>query len=367
MEQIKSTIYKSDKLSDSLFSHLPKLGSYCIFDIETTGLSAKISSVYLIGAAIWQNDHFQFRQWFANDYTSEKELLQSFSDFTKDCEGYIHYNGTTFDIPYLNKKYTSFHLPSPFDRKESVDIYRMLPKDKNFFKTTGRKLTDMEKIAGFQREDHFSGKECIQIYADYMQQKYFQNDESEVSKKKLLKHNKEDIMGTIYVSRLLTFFSRDLIPESFSIEENTWIINSSLSFGTYPFDHCYEREEKDGTRIAYTYKDNTLTLRIPLFRGTLFYFFKDYKNYFYLPAEDMAVHKSVGIYVEKENREPARAANCYVRKEGLFLPVPFDETSFSGKLYRSQVRSRHNYITADDFALLNEEQKKELFLHLLNF
>lgn len=367
MEQIKSTIFESDKLSASLFSHLPQLGSYCIFDIETTGLSARISSVYLIGAAIWKNDHFQFMQWFANDYTSEKELLQSFSDFSKDCEGYIHYNGTTFDIPYLNKKYASFHLPSPFDEKESIDIYRMLPKDKNFFKTPGRKLTDMEKIAGFQRDDHFSGKECIKIYSDYMQQKYLQIDEAEASKNKLLQHNKEDIMGTICVSRLLTFFNIDLIPKSFSIKQNILIINSSLSFGTYPFDHCYEREEKDGTKITYTYKDDSLTLSTPLFHGILFYFFKDYKNYFYLPAEDMAVHKSVGIYVEKENREPARASNCYARKEGLFLPVPFDEISFSGKLYRSEVRSRQNYINTDDLAHLNEEQKKELFLFLLKF
>ena len=44
------------------------------------------------------------------------------------------------------------------------------------------------------------------------------------------------------------------------------------------------------------------------------------KDYYYLPKEDIAIHKSVASFVDKEYREKAKASNCYNRKEGEFLP-----------------------------------------------
>ena len=61
-------------------------------------------------------------------------------------------------------------------------------------------------------------------------------------------------------------------------------------------------------------------LRIPVFQGTLRYFFPNYKDYYYLPLEDEAIHKSVGAYVDKEHREKAKACNCYKKVFGKFLP-----------------------------------------------
>ena len=56
---------------------------FCFFDIETTGLSPKISSLYLIGV-LWYDagdDLFHTRQWFADDYISEKDIIKSFTRF----------------------------------------------------------------------------------------------------------------------------------------------------------------------------------------------------------------------------------------------------------------------------------------------
>ena len=41
---------------------------------------------------------------------------------------------------------------------------------------------------------------------------------------------------------------------------------------------------------------------------------------FYLPEEDMAIHKSIASFVDKDYREQATAANCYTRKFSLYLP-----------------------------------------------
>ncbi|MGN1141195.1 MAG: hypothetical protein ACI4TF_08335, partial [Oliverpabstia sp.] len=61
-------------------------------------------------------------------------------------------------------------------------------------------------------------------------------------------------------------------------------------------------------------------LRIPVYQGTMRYFFPNYKEYYYLPLEDEAIHKSVGTYVDKEHREKAKACNCYKKVSGKFLP-----------------------------------------------
>ena len=63
-----------------------------------------------------------------------------------------------------------------------------------------------------------------------------------------------------------------------------------------------------------------LSCHIELYQGELKYFYPNYKDYYYLPYEDQAVHKSVGEFVDKHARKQATAKNCYTRRSGLFLP-----------------------------------------------
>jgi hypothetical protein len=62
------------------------------------------------------------------------------------------------------------------------------------------------------------------------------------------------------------------------------------------------------------------SIRIPIYEGELRYFLPNYKDYYYLPGEDMAIHKSVAAFVDRDFREAAHASNCYTRKSGSFLP-----------------------------------------------
>ena len=43
-------------------------------------------------------------------------------------------------------------------------------------------------------------------------------------------------------------------------------------------------------------------------QDTLKYFYDNYKDYFYLPKEDTAIHKSVATYVDKDFRQKAKTA-----------------------------------------------------------
>ena len=51
------------------------------------------------------------------------------------------------------------------------------------------------------------------------------------------------------------------------------------------------------------------------------HFYKDYKNYYYIPEEGQAIHKSVAAYVDTSFKEKATKENCFTKKKGDFLPA----------------------------------------------
>lgn len=321
----------------------------CFFDIETTGLSPDISSLYLLGAAYVENSTFRFIQWYADDYISEADILTAFAALLTRFETVIHYNGSSFDIPYLEKKYRFHHLASPFIGKESLDLYRLFPFGKKFFSIPNLKLTTVERILGFQRHDSFSGKDCIKLYTDFMHYKYFRNNAADNLKADLLLHNHDDLIGTILCSQFLSYKNYHPSQPDWQMEGDTLVLRDRLTVSV-PLPLTYE---KDDIQIAFEH--DFLTVRIPLYEGTLYHFFKDYKNYFYLPKEDMAVHKSVGIYVEEAFREKAAASNCYIKKTGKFLPLPKDVET-DQPIFQETRRSRTLYMPWTDTSFLSESQ-----------
>lgn len=343
MERTETILNLDKNTVQNILAFLPcPAEKACFFDIETTGLSPHVSSLYLIGAGYWKDTAFHLVQWFADDYISEKEILSSFAEFTSSFSTYVHYNGATFDIPYLQKKYLAHKLPSPFDARGSLDIYRAIKKKKELFHTPDMKLLTMEKLLHFQRNDHFTGKDCIELYTAFMQKKYFRDEKAELLKTNLLLHNHDDIMGTILCTQLLAYSAYKPAAPEYRISDGMFWIQDTADTH-FPFRCQYE---KDGT--FFSFDGPSITIRIPLFHGTLYHFYKDYKNYFYLPGEDMAVHKSVGIYVEEPYRVKATAANCYTKKTGTFLPLPKKLEFKNLPLFQKTRRSPVSYILVEN-------------------
>lgn len=299
-------------------------GSLCFLDIETTGLSPAVSSVYLIGALVIEDNRLMLHQWFADDYTSERELLTAFADFTDGKSLFVHYNGSTFDIPYLTKKYQTHHLSCPFDGKRQLDLYKGTRMFQKWFALKNRRLTTMETQLGFHRHDNYTGKDCISLYTDFMHQKFFGDSRAEASRQKLLLHNEEDLLGTFICSQLLLYQKPSLISGNYDTADG----QVHFTGKTGSFCPCPLVWETENYRLVW--EDSSFQLQVPVFSGTLYHFFPDYKNYFYLPEEDMAVHKSVGVFVEAAYRQKATAANCYIKKDSDFLPLPpsFDIAPF---------------------------------------
>lgn len=295
------------------------LDKLCFFDIETTGLAADISSLYLIGCCYIEGDKLHTKQWFADDYTSEKELLISFSEFIQDFDALLHYNGTGFDLPYMEKKYAFFHLPSPFATLLSFDFYKMMRPYKKWFPIENLKLTTIEKFLCISRSDRFSGKDCIELYSEFMQMKYFREDEKKnACQHALLLHNYDDIVGTFLCSQILLYllpFTSEAVEFQITVAEQELFIEAVLP-GLVPTAFRQQALEP-----YFAYKNNCFRTKLSIIEAELYYFFKDYKNYYYLLEEDQAIHKSVACFVEDKYREKANSKNCYTKKSGTFLPI----------------------------------------------
>lgn len=306
---------------------LPDFDSYqysktqlLFFDIETTGFLGRGSFVYLIGACYYRAGKWNTIQWFASNTQEEPMILSAFFEFCQSYSYLISYNGDGFDMVFLKERANALKMEHPFCDCESLDLYRMIQPLKHILKVENLKQKTIENFLGLQREDRFSGKELISIYENY------QKTHSDKDKCYLLLHNKEDVEGLIHLFPMLSYvylFQGNFQLTDVQIKDyeniNKKVHKECMFWLNLPF-RLPVRISYGKNDIYMTGYDNHMKVRIKVYLGELKYFYSNYKDYYYLPAEDTSLHKSVAYYVDKDFRVQAKASTCYSRKDGFFLP-----------------------------------------------
>ena len=325
------------------------------FDIETTGFSAKHSYLYLIGC-LYKNasGDYIIRQWFLDDINTEKEMLQDFLGFLKSYKTLISFNGDGFDIPFINTRLDKYKITTKLDSYTSTDLYKTAFKLKKVLNLANLKLKTIEQFLGINREDKFSGGDLISVYHAYLETK------DERLLKNLLLHNFEDITA---MPALLNIYNyQNIFAGGFDITQTEICVRDvATEKKECIISGCLHNNIM--SRISFGYGDfyftaynNTFKMKINMYTGGLKYFYKEYKDYYYLPNEDMAVHKSVAFYVDKNFRTKANAANCYSKKTGNFLPQPHEIIE---PYFKIEYNDKTSYIElTDDFLCDNETIKK---------
>ena len=299
-------------------SNLGKRVELLFFDIETTGFSGDYNQVYLIGCVYFAETSAHFIQWFADSRSAETEVIESFFRFSNNYRTLIHFNGDTFDIPFIEKRCDAFKLPYTFEHLESIDIYKRIKPYKKHLGLDNLKQKSIESFLGISRDDKYNGGQLIEVYADYLQTK----DPNLL--KLLLLHNEDDLKGMPKLLPILHY--PDFFNQDFSLiemkkaagETPRLLLTLCCGEGT-----CLP--VSIGASVpSYSLKavKNRLALSIRLYEGTLKYFYPNYKDYFYLIYEDTAIHKSVGEYVDRDAKVKATRETCYTKKSGTFLPQP---------------------------------------------
>ena len=290
-------------------------------DIETTGLSSKTASIYLIGAVFFKDNTWNAIQWFAATPQEETDILHAFFEFASNYSTLIHFNGNQFDLPFIKGRCDILSLDYPLDAFEGIDIYKRVSLCKHFLQLPNCKQISIEKFLHIKRDDKYSGGELISVYQEYISHPTKQNEEI------LLLHNEEDLKGMLKILPILSYcdifnkpvratkvqanYYRDLNGK----KQQELIIRLKLTSAvpipiSYHANDCYVTAE-----------ENHAALRVPVYTEELKYFYTNYKEYYYLPLEDVAMHKSVASFVDKDHRIPATAATCYTRKYSSYLPM----------------------------------------------
>lgn len=297
---------------------LGKRDQILFFDIETTGFSGDRNRVYLIGAVYLNSRSAHSVQWFADTPESEPQVIESFFDFLDSYRTLVHFNGDTFDIPFLLKRCRALGLNRNFDRVESIDIFKRIKPYKRHLGLSNMKQKSIEAFLGIAREDKYDGGQLINIY-----EKYLDSHAPELEKLLLL-HNEEDLKGMPKLLPILfypDFFNQEFTLTSYrkAKGETPRLI---LSLSGDPKTILPVPIRAAVPSYAFSARNASMELSIKLFEGTLKYFYPNYKDYYYLTYEDTAVHKSVGEYVDKNARTKATKETCYTKKSSIFLPQP---------------------------------------------
>lgn len=369
-------IEKEYKLKAEVLSSLP---DNCIFfDIETTGLSREHSIIYMIGCGFYQNKRLLIKQWFNDDAMSEESILEDFSQTIRDFLSYskekaslFTYNGSMFDLPFLEKHLTfndlDGHLLNTFDHQ---DLYKILSPMKKTFGLTGSKQKDWESFLMISRDDQYDGGKLIKVYKDYLKNKNL------ALKELLYLHNYEDILGLIHLLPIINYSQlehdeliiEDIGSTIYKGSECLYIICRKKNHELPAY--CFEYRIESHPFIMDCKKD-TIHFYLPFYSGELKHFYKDYKNYYYLPEEDQAIHKAVGQFVEKEHREKAKANTCYQRLNGIFFPFPDPRSAIRKEYfsscdvleYKKDYQAKLIYIEMDQLLA----QKEHSYINLPNY
>lgn len=388
------------------------------FDIETTGLSASNSMVFLIGAIYFDGKNWQLKQYLAENAVDEDCIIREFFALAAEHHTLIHFNGTTFDIPYLKERARAHAIPEPLSQMESLDLYQKFRPLKNLLQLPRMNQQSLEQFLEWTRQDQLTGKQMISLF-----QKYAASGEKLIADLLLL-HNHDDLLGMAQLLQLFAYQKLyngkidQLRIDSSDIFSNAAVLDAPNSVHeTEPLQPCgclsihfqleqplpaalelscpaaacsdtaaaqpslahpapevsnTDSKEADMTftthpcaaRCVLSVQNAQGCLSVPIFSGELKYFFPDYRHYYYLPAEDQAVHKSIGAYVDPAHRENAKPSTCYVKKAGLFLPQP--EPIFEPAFY-PEYHSKHIYFEYTESFGNNSEELAAYVQTLLKY
>lgn len=367
-------------------SHTPEQTLF--FDIETTGLSADTSYIYLIGIIRRRNHQLVLTQWFSNGPEEEEGLIEKFAEIVSGFSLLVHYNGNSFDLPFLQKKVQQYQLDVSFTTFYSLDVYKELRPLKKLLDLKSLKQRSVEEFLGFYRKDPFSGIELLEFYIQYVGRKRYESLCSQPARKNhpdtsfavppgsglpvlpstdaktllsvLLLHNKEDLIGLLSCIKLLRYL--EFFQGGYQIAEAE-LINQIIYLKlkpeqALPCDLAITIPLPADKNVSPLYgqllisKQETI-LKLPCVFSELNYYFPNYKDYYYLPQEETAVHKSVAQFVDPNYRKKATKETAFQKKHGFFLPQK--EVMFTPE-FKVAWRNKVSFFeVTNDF--LNDRQK----------
>ena len=174
----------------------------CIFDIETTGLSAQRGNKIILTACLIPNSTgVTITQFLAENPYEEDRVIMATMNFLKDesVDYLITYNGASFDIPFMKQRLEMKNLPYILNMYE-FDLYNFIRSNTGLKSQIGSlSQKNVERHFGISsnRKDVISGRESVKLFAEYA------INQDSVIEKIILTHNREDVLQLCHLFNII--------------------------------------------------------------------------------------------------------------------------------------------------------------------
>lgn len=268
-------------------------------DIETTGLDSSNNSIILVGILDLFGDN-DFRQFFCDNLSMEKALLEFLIEHVENTDIIVTYNGASFDIPFINKRFAKFGIDYAIPAHKNLDLYKILRSTYIKSLLPDMKQKTMEAFAGINdtRKDKISGYESVLKYLEFLK------NGSAILKEEILLHNKDDIIQLTQLLSLLKKIDihkamfkggfpiiqndRKIYLESIKINSNRLLIKAHYYGFTKDAMHF-----SNSYNLIFSKHNNSMSIELPLYTSSG-HSFIDIKEFNYSDEEISELKKYPG-------------------------------------------------------------------------
>lgn len=284
-------------------------------DIETTGLSPRNASIYLIGLGFVDRDNSTIKvtQYFAETSSDEESMLQSFLEDYEPDDRIITFNGKMFDLPFLRDRIKKYNIKDKIDYENQFDLLQAYRPYRKLFSLGGMRQVMLQELLNLPREDVYNGGELIEVY-QHLLQNHMEGLDG------LLLHNREDVEGMPSLLNLEEYLNLPERLASLKIMRDegqkevlfTGVLNTRLP-------SCI-RYREDGFYLQLT--DSRMKGILSLEEVSLRYYYPNPKDYVYLLMEQRIIPKILAESLPKDRYRIAKKGECYQDSKGQAIRVP---------------------------------------------
>lgn len=192
------------------------LDSLAFLDTETTGLAGGAGTlVFLVGIGRFDGQAFVLQQYFLRDLQEESAMLIALSEAISSANGFVTFNGRSFDIPLLEMRYVmALRRRWALSKWPHLDLLyparrlwrRELPDCR--LGTIERRVLQIERT-----ESDVPGEQIPGMYLDYLQT----GDATDIER--ILYHNTIDVLSLVGLASQILRRYQEVDPGSLSGSE----------------------------------------------------------------------------------------------------------------------------------------------------
>lgn len=286
-------------------------------DIETSGLSAQTSNIVSITFLVKESKESVMYQAFSVDEKEEEEALIILAQNALKKSNIITYNGNSFDLNYLNKKFKLYNIKFDIKNLNSIDLYKDIQILKNKIDTENMKLKTVEKYFDISRNDTLSGKDVITLYNAYMLHKKDEHRDL------ILLHNYEDVLNLpLLFDNILKTYDNTYISNVFGLlklnNKNIKFNNKSVKIELYLTGNFKLDYNSETFWYKLSYRKMSSSIKVELFTS---FFSTNSDNYIiYLDNNDLCINNYNTLPSLKDNIIPI-VINGVLLYENIYIIV----------------------------------------------